>query len=108
MKTQSIKEESSFTPRGLTSNWNFLGHYTPGKKRQGGEFVSRLESATNRRIKRDLAVSSSKSRKTVNVPEVKIEKHEDGSISWVGPRKNGKFGKKYQMSASLAAKMGII
>jgi hypothetical protein len=110
MKNNSTPAEETFTPRGLTSNWNFLGHYTPaGKRRAGGEFVSRLEHATARRIRRETARAEILDRKVDSTrTDIPFQQNADGSISWVGPRKKGKFPKKHSLSATLAAKLGLV
>lgn len=104
-------KEQTFTPKGLTQNWNFLEHFKKSsRKRLGGEYKSRL--------KRHVPIET---RVKLQTPECILIKNENPEIGFdsklldsgevsVTLRKNGKFtkGTAQIYSASLASKLGLI
>lgn len=87
------------SPKGITSRWETLGLVKKNKVKSG-PFVSRLRPMID--AKDEINRQPKPERKPE--PEIPIQKTKNG-VYYFQPRIGGKFGKRMEISASLAAKL---
>lgn len=98
-----MKSEQTFTPRGLTSNWNFIQENSSNNKvKKGGDFVSRRAIAMRREL---LNISTPKEKKNIDSDKFDVKVIDEEIVI---QRINNKFSKKQVYSKSLAKKLGIM
>jgi hypothetical protein len=105
MKAKHIKsaKHEPRTPKGVSQNWDFIQSYSRGKKKKGGEFVSRLKRHVSEPTKKDSVIV----KKPVDNTQFSITVKGEAVV--VMPRKNGQFSGKQQVySPTLAKKLGLV
>ncbi len=100
-KTENPFNFSLKSPKGISSRWETLGLVKKSKVKSG-PFVSRLRPMID--AKDEINRQPKPERKPE--PEIPILKTKDG-VYYFQTRVGGKFGKRVEISASLAAKLSV-